>query len=123
MAKSIYDDRKGVEDNKLKGDQVKKVLDRVRDSFESSKISPGEAIGIVTAESIGEPGTQMTLNVFHFAGVAEVAVTLGLPRLIELLDARKEPSTPRIEVHLDKEIAKDPVKVKKVAATIKETKL
>jgi len=135
MAKSIYDEypelhqklldevRKGVEDNKLKGDQVKKVLDRVRDSFESSKISPGEAIGIVTAESIGEPGTQMTLNVFHFAGVAEVAVTLGLPRLIELLDARKEPSTPRIEVHLDKEIAKDPVKVKKVAASIKETKL
>ena len=135
MAKSIYDEypelhqklldevRKGVEDNKLKGDQVKKVLDRVRDSFESSKISPGEAIGIVTAESIGEPGTQMTLNVFHFAGVAEVAVTLGLPRLIELLDARKEPSTPRIEVHLDKELAKDPVKVKKVAASIKETKL
>ena len=67
--------------------------------------------------------THNTLNVFHFAGVAEVAVTLGLPRLIELLDARKEPSTPRIEVHLDKEIAKDPVKVKKVAATIKETKL
>ena len=135
MAKSIYDEypelhqklldevRKGVEDNKLKGDQVKKVLDRVRDSFESSKISPGEAIGIVTAESIGEPGTQMTLNVCRFAGVAKVAVTLGLPTLIELLDARKEPSTPRIEVHLDKEIAKDPVKVKKVAASIKETKL
>src|SRR3989344_5665575 len=60
---SLLDEvRKGVEDNKLKGDQVKKVLDRVRDSFESSKISPGEAIGIVTAESIGEPGTQMSLS-------------------------------------------------------------
>ncbi len=67
--------------------------------------------------------THNTLNVFHFAGVAEVAVTLGLPRLIELLDARKEPSTPKIEVYLQKDIAKDPVAVKKVAATIKQTKL
>ncbi len=67
--------------------------------------------------------THNTLNVFHFAGVAEVAVTLGLPRLIELLDARKEPSTPKIEVYLDRDIAKDPVRVKKVAASIKETKL
>src|SRR3989344_588123 len=64
--------------------------------------------------------THNTLNVFHFAGVAEVAVTLGLPRLIELLDARKEPSTPRIEVHLDKEIAKDPVKLKAEQFELKE---
>jgi len=66
--------------------------------------------------------THNTLNVFHFAGVAEVAVTLGLPRLIELLDARKEPSTPKIEVYLQKDIAKDPIAVKKVAAAIKQTK-
>ncbi|MBS3153395.1 DNA-directed RNA polymerase subunit A'' [Candidatus Woesearchaeota archaeon] len=135
MAKSIYEEytelpqklldevKREVEAHNLKGDQVKRVLDRVRTEFENAMISPGEAIGIVTAESIGEPGTQMTLNVFHFAGVAEVAVTLGLPRLIELLDARKEPSTPRIEVYLEKDISKDPVKVKRVAASIKETKL
>ena len=120
MAKSIYEEytelpqklldevKREVEAHNLKGDQVKRVLDRVRTEFENAMISPGEAIGIVTAESIGEPGTQMTLNVFHFAGVAEVAVTLGLPRLIELLDARKEPSTPRIEVYLEKDISKDP---------------
>ena len=45
----------------------------------------------------------MTLNVFHFAGVAEVAVTRGLPRLIEIFDARKEPSTPKLTVYLEKE--------------------
>ncbi len=65
------------------------------------KISPGEAIGIVTAQSFGEPSTQMVLNVFHFAGVQEMQVTLGLPRLIEIFDARKTPSTPLMEIYLD----------------------
>jgi len=67
------------------------------------EISPGEAIGIVTAQSFGESSTQMTLNVFHFAGVQEMQITLGLPRLIELFDARKTPSTPAMEIYLDKE--------------------
>jgi DNA-directed RNA polymerase subunit A' len=65
------------------------------------KIAPGEAIGIITAQSLGEPSTQMTLNVFHFAGVQEMQVTVGLPRLIELFDARKKPSTPAMEIHLE----------------------
>ncbi len=67
----------------------------------NEKISPGEAIGIVTAQSFGEPSTQMALNVFHLAGVAEMQVTQGLPRLIEILDARKKPSTPAMEIYLD----------------------
>ena len=67
------------------------------------RVSPGEAIGIVTAQSFGEPSTQMALNVFHLAGVAEMQVTQGLPRLIEILDARKKPSTPAMEIYLDKE--------------------
>ncbi|MFH1307647.1 MAG: DNA-directed RNA polymerase subunit A' [archaeon] len=66
-------------------------------------ISPGEAIGIITAQSFGEPSTQMALNVFHFAGVQEMQITLGLPRLIEIFDARKMPSTPAMEIYLDKE--------------------
>src|SRR3990167_6506964 len=135
MAKSIYEEytelpqklldevKREVEAHNLKGDQVKRVLDRVRAEFENAMISPGEAIGIVTAESIGEPGTQMTLNVFHFAGVAEVSVTLGLPRLIELFDARKTPSTPILDVYLEKQCFKDEKRVKEVAARIKETRL
>jgi DNA-directed RNA polymerase subunit A' len=62
---------------------------------------PGEAAGVVTAQSIGEPGTQMTLRTFHFAGVKERNVTLGLPRLIELVDARKKPVTPTMDIYLD----------------------
>ena len=69
----------------------------------NQKIVPGEAIGIVTAQSFGEPSTQMALNVFHSAGVAEMQITQGLPRLIEILDARKKPSTPTMEIFLDKD--------------------
>ena len=67
------------------------------------QINPGEAIGIVTAQSFGEPSTQMALNVFHFAGVQEMQITMGLPRLIEIFDARKKPSSPKMEIFLKKE--------------------
>ena len=50
-----------------------------------SQVSPGEVCGIVAAQSIGEPATQMTLNTFHFAGVSEKNVTLGVPRLEEII--------------------------------------
>jgi DNA-directed RNA polymerase subunit A' len=73
------------------------------DLFEKAMIEPGEAAGVVTAQSIGEPGTQMTLRTFHFAGVKERNVTLGLPRLIELVDARKKPVTPTMDIYLDEE--------------------
>ncbi len=67
------------------------------------QIKPGEAIGVVTAQSFGEPSTQMALNVFHFAGVHEMQITQGLPRLIEIFDARKKPSSPKMEIFLKKE--------------------
>ncbi len=63
------------------------------------KISPGEAVGIVAAQSLGEPGTQMTMRTFHYAGVAEQVPT-GLPRVIELVDVRKEPKKPLLSAKL-----------------------
>jgi DNA-directed RNA polymerase subunit A" len=69
----------------------------------NGKVAPGEAIGIITAQSFGEPSTQMALNVFHFAGVQEMQVTSGLPRLIEIFDARKKPSSPKMDIYLKKE--------------------
>ncbi len=68
----------------------------------NGKLDSGEAIGIVTAQSFGESSTQMVLNVFHMAGVAEMQVTQGLPRLIEIFDARKKPSSPKMEIYLEK---------------------
>lgn len=67
--------------------------------------------------------THNTLNVFHFAGVAEMSVSLGLPRLIEIFDARKEIKTPLMNVYIKQPWNKDPIKVKKIAAAIKEIKL
>ena len=70
------------------------VFASIRDEYERMKAMPGESVGLVAAESIGEPGTQMTLNTFHFAGVAEMNITMGLPRIIEVLDGRKTLTTP-----------------------------
>ena len=85
-------------------------------------ISPGEAIGIITAQSFGEPSTQMALNTFHFAGVAEMQVTSGLPRLIEIFDARRTPSTPELEIYLDKQHDNEK-DAKIIAEKIQEVKL
>jgi DNA-directed RNA polymerase subunit A' len=86
------------------------------------KVASGEAIGVVTAQSFGEASTQMVLNVFHAAGVAEMQVTQGLPRLIEILDARKLPKTPSMEIYLDKEHNNEK-DARIVAEKIKEVKL
>ena len=100
--------------------KVKKVLSAVYDEYQTAMVDAGEAVGTVAAESIGEPGTQMTLDTFHFAGVSEMNVTMGLPRLIEVLDARKTISTEMMEVYL-----LDPYRkgqdIKKIAEKIKET--
>ena len=85
-------------------------------------IAAGEAIGIITAQSFGEPSTQMALNTFHFAGVSEMAVTSGLPRLIEIFDARRIPSTPTMDIFLDKEHNNEK-DAKVIAEKIQEVKL
>lgn len=105
---------------KLDDAQVKEVLRRLKEKYEYSRIQPGEAIGIVTAESFGEPGTQMTLRTFHFAGVAEMNVTLGLPRLIEIFDARKLPSTPVMQIYLKEPYSKDEKYLERIIAQVKE---
>jgi len=78
----------------LKTNEVKKVLEKITKEYETIKAEPGEAVGIIAAQSIGEPGTQMTMRTFHFAGVAELAVPQGLPRFIEIVDVRKTPKMP-----------------------------
>jgi DNA-directed RNA polymerase subunit A' len=80
---------------------ARSVVEKATELYHASFVEPGEAMGVVGAQSIGEPGTQMTLRTFHFAGVKERDVTLGLPRLIELVDARKQPSTPTMDIYLD----------------------
>jgi len=94
------------------------ICDNVIESYERSLVEPGEAVGTVAAQSIGEPGTQMTLRTFHYAGVAELSVTQGLPRLIEIVDARNNPSTPTMKIYLDNQIASDRNDAKRIARDI-----
>lgn len=83
--------------------EMEEIIERVMEEYTVSCIEPCDAAGVVAAQSIGEPGTQMTMRTFHYAGVAEINVTLGLPRLIEIVDARKIPSTPMMTIALSKE--------------------
>lgn len=106
----------------LSKEKVTKIMDDVCQAYKNAKVHAGECVGLVSAQSIGEPSTQMTLNTFHFAGVSEMNVTTGLPRIIEIFDARKEISTPMMEIYL-KSGHDDLEDIKKFAAKIKETVL
>ena len=80
--------------------QIREFLDVCFTRYHEAKIEPGEAVGAIGAQSLGEPGTQMTLKTFHFAGVASMNVTLGVPRIKELINASKNISTPLIMAKL-----------------------
>src|SRR3990172_5404777 len=101
--------------------KIKKVVKKVYDEYVIAQIDAGQAVGLIGAESIGEPGTQMTLNTFHYAGVAEMNVTMGLPRIIEILDGRKSISTPQMEIFLKAPYNKGK-DIREIALQIKETK-
>ena len=78
---------------------------------DGQEVAYGEPVGVIAAQSIGEPGTQMTLRTFHYAGVQSLA-QLGFTRLVEIVDATKRPKSPVMEVPLKKEFSKDLEKVK-----------
>ncbi|UCB58558.1 MAG: DNA-directed RNA polymerase subunit A'' [Thermoplasmatales archaeon] len=103
--------------------KLKEIIDRVSIEYHKNLVDPAEACGIVSAQSIGEPGTQMTMRTFHYAGVAEINVTLGLPRLIEIVDARSIPSTPMMNIYLRDEYRLNSDLAKEVANQIEITKL
>lgn len=103
--------------------KIKQVLKRSSEKFELHKMDANESAGILAAQSIGEPGTQMTMRTFHYAGVAEINVTLGLPRLIEIVDARRVPSTPMMTVYIQPEHRENVEEVRRVASRIEKTTL
>ncbi len=104
-------------------DQFAGIMAQVLKEYKHTRIEPCEAVGVIAAQSIGEPGTQMTMRTFHYAGVAEINVTLGLPRLIEIMDARKEPSTPTMTIYLREGYAADRDKARQVSWQIEAAPL
>ena len=106
---------------KISKKQLDEIVEKTREAYAHAKVENCEAVGMVAAQSIGEPGTQMTMRTFHYAGVAEIDVTLGLPRLIEIVDARREPSTPMMTIHLTPDISGNRDTVKKLGWDLEET--
>jgi DNA-directed RNA polymerase subunit A" len=121
---SVIDDivMKVIDEKELKP-KLKEIINRAFIEYEKNVVDPSEACGIVGAQSIGEPGTQMTMRTFHYAGVAEINVTLGLPRLIEIVDARSIPSTPMMNIYLRDEYKLNSDLAKQVANKIEITNL
>ena len=101
LPKKLQDEIEAVaKELKLSKSEVEKLTEEVKRRHFLSRLEPGEAIGIIAAQSISEPATQMTMRTYHFAGTAGIKVTYGLPRLIEIFDAKKAPETPLMTIYL-----------------------
>lgn len=120
VIRSIAERIEGID---IPDETIEKILTGAKKMFSKHKMDPNESAGILAAQSIGEPGTQMTMRTFHYAGVAEINVTLGLPRLIEIVDARRIPSTPMMTIYIDKKVADDVDRVRSIASEIEMTTL
>lgn len=119
LPQSIIDELKeNLSKRKIGEKTLNEIINSVLNNYENSKAEPGDAVGIITAQSIGEPSTQLTLRTFHFAGVMERSILLGLPRLIEIVDARKVPSTPAMTIYLDEKSRFDEKKAEKISKRI-----
>ncbi|CCE87208.1 Piso0_005751 [Millerozyma farinosa CBS 7064] len=123
LLRSRLASRRVVEEYKLNRISFEWVLGEIETQFQKSIVHPGEMVGVIAAQSIGEPATQMTLNTFHYAGVSSKNVTLGVPRLKEILNVAKNIKTPALTVYLQKEIAADIEKAKVVQSAIEHTTL
>ena len=120
--KIIKDMKDAFREFKLTDSQKERAIDKIVKIYKQSCYEPGEAIGVVAAQSISEPATQMTMRTYHVAGAAEIKVTLGLPRLVEIFDARRSPKTPTMTVYLQKSY-NSMSKAQNIASELQETKL
>jgi len=97
------------------------IIGEIENRFFQSIARPGEMVGSIAAQSIGEPATQMTLNTFHFAGVSSKNVTLGVPRLKEVINVAKRLKTPSMTIFLKKDYASMETYAKHLQTNIEHT--
>lgn len=102
----------------LTDDELYKLIIKLKQAYDRAHVEAGEAVGTVAAQSVGEPGTQMTMRTFHYAGVTELNVTLGLPRLIEIVDAREKIKTPTMDIYFTEDKRDDEEFVRTLANKI-----
>ena len=123
LVRSTLSAKRVMKDFKLSPAAFNWVVGEVESRFKMALAPPGDGIGTVAAQSIGEPATQMTLNTFHFAGVSAKNVTLGVPRLKEIINIAKKIKTPSLTVALRKDLAGDRAMAKNVQASLEYTTL
>ncbi|KAF8820027.1 Dna-directed Rna polymerase II RPB1 [Cardiosporidium cionae] len=121
--RSILNSRFLMEHERMGESALEWLFGEVERQFNRALAHPGECVGAIAAQSIGEPATQMTLNTFHFAGVGSKNVTLGVPRLRELINMAKNVKTPSLTVYLDEKIANDQESAKDVQTQLEHTTL
>ena len=102
----------------LTDDELRELIFKLKQAYDRAHVEAGEAVGTVAAQSVGEPGTQMTMRTFHYAGVTELNVTLGLPRLIEIVDAREKIKTPTMDIYFTEDKRDDEEFVRTLANKI-----
>jgi len=121
MKLSIDYDRVFWNDCRMTRTQLQRMLAVALEKCTIAYVEPGEAVGAIGAQSISEPGTQMTLKTFHFSGISSMNVTLGVPRLKEIINGAKVISTPIITAKLEQHSNKVAARV--VKASIEKTTL
>ncbi len=107
-----------IEGKELKEKEAKEFAEHVRQEYEKNLAEVGEAVGIVAAQSMGEPGTQLTLRTKHFAGAAEVSVGSGIQRVEEIVDGRSKTKYPTMTIYLNAELKKDRKKAEEFAKSL-----
>jgi DNA-directed RNA polymerase II subunit RPB1 len=107
LIRSLLASKRVLNDWRLSKAALDWVVGEVETRFNVAMVNPGEMAGVLAAQSIGEPATQMTLNTFHYAGVSAKNVTLGVPRLKEIINVAKTPKTPGLTVYLQEEVSSD----------------
>lgn len=115
--------RRVLERHHLNREAFEWVLGEIEAKFNQSVAHPGEMCGTLAAQSIGEPATQMTLNTFHYAGVSSKNVTLGVPRLKEIINVATNIKTPSLSVFLEPELAKSQIQANSVQQELAYTSL
>ena len=103
---------------KLTKQETDKLADIILTKYNSKIVEPGEAVGIIAAQSLGEPATQLTLRTKHFAGAAEVSVGSGIQRVEEIVDGRSKAKYPAMTIFLTKELTKSKEKVEEFAKSL-----
>jgi len=111
-----------IKDYELSKDDFDKIAEKIVKNYNENIVEPGEMVGVIAAQSLGEAVTQMTLNAFHHSGIATMThSTMGVPRINELISYTKKPKTPQMFIYMNEDIRESRDSVHKIASHLEKT--